>query len=183
MAHHVFRLVLACFDVLSRYPFTMPCLQTRSDCTRSGLYPLLQSRKKTKMVEFPRTGMICPWRNPYHVFSVGLHPYFAVAGSIPPSSKPRRTRHVCMRCRRRVFQSYANFGWSNFLFRSLLQYIINMLVKMSWIFASSIPMFHGYSANRGEVATPSPSSAGLIPVYSPDVTIGKFLGLAESRTI
>jgi hypothetical protein len=32
-----------------------------------------------------------------------------------------------MRCRRRVFQvfqSYANFGWSNFLFRSLLQYII-----------------------------------------------------------
>ena len=145
------------------------------------LYPLLQSRKKPKMVEFPRTEMICPWRNPYHVFSVDLHPYFAVAGSIPPSSKPHTFACDAVAVFFNPMQILVDqISFSVHCFNILLY---NMSAKMSWIFVSSIPMFHGYSANRGEVATPSPSSAGLIPVYSPDVTIGTLLGLAESRTI
>jgi len=69
----------------------MPCLQICKSgpiAQEVGCTLFYKAEKEPKMVEFPRTEMICPWRNPYHVFSVDLHPYFAVAGSIPPSSKP-----------------------------------------------------------------------------------------------
>ena len=65
------------FDVLSTYPFTMPCLQICKSgpiAQEVGCTLFYKAEKEPKMVEFPRTEMICPWRNPYHVFSVDLHP-------------------------------------------------------------------------------------------------------------